>query len=89
MNFKSHCTQYLILRSVSQGTLYLRKTALYTQFQETAGDGFESEETSESSGDDEVIGDNHLTNSSDSDYESPNAGPDNNEKDVEGLLTVT
>ena len=81
--------KYLILRSISQSTLYLRKTALYTQFQETAGDGFESEETSESSGDDEVIRDSHLTNSSESDYESPNVEPDNNEKDVEGLFTVT
>ena len=81
--------QYSILRSVSQSTLYLRKTALYTQFQETAGDGFESEETSEGSGDDEVIGDSHLTNSSDSEYESQNVEPENNEKDVEGLFTVT
>ena len=81
--------QYLILRSISQSTFYLRKTTLYTQFQQTAGDGFESEETSESSGDDEVIGDKHLTNSSDSDYETPNVEPENIEKDVEGLFTVT
>ena len=49
---------------------------------------FESEETSESSGDNEVVGDSHLTNSSDSEYESPNVEPENNQKDVEGLLQL-
>ena len=30
-----------------------------------------------------------MTNSSDSEYESQNVEPENNEKDVEGLFTVT
>ena len=73
--------EYLVLRSTNQSVLYLIKTALYTQFQETAVDGFESEQNSENSGNDEVIGDSHLTNSSsDIDYEVWNVEQENNEK---------
>ena len=60
----------LVLRSTIQSVLQLVKTALYTQFQETAVDGFESEQNSENLDNAEVIGDSHLTNSSpDIDYE--------------------
>ena len=69
----------LVLRSTSQSVLHLIKI-----------DGFEPEQNSESSVDDEVIGDSHLTNSSsDIDYEVPNVEQENNEKDVSALFTVT
>ena len=90
MTFKSFfILEYLTLRSTSQSSLYLRKTALYTHFCETAVVGFESEETSENSGDDKVIRASHLTNSSsDSDYEVPNVEQKNNEKDVEDYVKL-
>lgn len=69
--FKSQCIlEYSILRSTSQNVLHLRRSAFYTQFQETAIDVFGSEKNSGSSGDDKVIGDSQLTkSSSDSDFE--------------------
>ena len=69
--FKSQCIlEYSILRSTSQNVLHLRRSAFYTQFQETAIDVFGSEKNSGSSGDDKVIGDSQLTKSSfDSDFE--------------------